>query len=155
MIQEQSPSILQNAVKVGDTILNSVDVHDYCAHDGIMIDGGREYMRRGGDFNRTDVTDLCITTDMPTSVYADRVLWGTRGKDGKDEFKWVLLKDCTNEHLANILENQKKIANHVKHAIYYILHKRAIAAIGNSSYFSFYRDQSLAIRFARQRPDMK
>lgn len=147
--------LLQNAVKVGDKILISIGVHDYMEHDGIMIDGGLEYQRRAGDWKRPDVIDLTITSRMRVSTCADRLLWGTYGKTGMDKFKWVLLKDCTSEHLGNILMTQMNTPEHISKAICYILHKRAVEVMGKDctaaigkDYTSFFKNRALAMGVA-------
>ncbi len=133
----------QNAYQVGDTIIVSAHVHDYVQHDDFAIDGGLEYQRVIGDTSRTDVKDLTIYAKDKVEDYADKVVWGTKGKAGDEKFRWVLLKNCSEEHLLGILKTQKKASDHVVRAICYILHRRVMAAIGGG-YMSFYNNKELA-----------
>ena len=47
---------------------------------------------------------------MKTSAVKPRInpylIWGTRGKDGKQPVKQVQLKDCETDHLQNILKTE-------------------------------------------------
>lgn len=45
----------------------------------------------------------CLPTDS-LEVLKEKLLWGTYGPPGaKHSLKWVLLKDCSSDHLTNIL----------------------------------------------------
>jgi hypothetical protein len=142
---EQEIGLRQNAYQVGDTIIVSRNVHDYVEHNGFAIDGGLEYQRLIGDRGRTDLTDLTIYAKDKVEDYADKVVWGTRGKNGDEKFRWVLLKNCSEEHLLGILKTQEKAAEYVRRAVCYILHRRVMAAIGGG-YMSFYNNRELAER---------
>ncbi len=102
--------IIQNAVRIIKTgeILQSNHVHDYqsVTVDGrhIMIDGGREYFR-SSNLSHNDVDNLCLTDDQPKKEIRNKLLWGTRGKTGKDPLKWVFIKDCEPDHLQAIIDN--------------------------------------------------
>ena len=141
--------ILQNAVKVGDEILISNDVHDYLMHDGIMIDGGRDYLKRSGDWTRPDVTDLTICDDEPIEQYYYKLLWGVR-TEGVVTYKFMYNLDS--DHLGNILRTQKNAAAHAKKCICYILHQRAKDAIRKAmetigdDYTTFNKNHKLAIK---------
>lgn len=50
--------------------------------------------------------------------------WGTYGKDGKQPFKYILLKDAETDHLKKILETQHHISSLYKELIEYILKTR-------------------------------
>ena len=41
-----------NGLQVGDDIIYSRYRHDYREHNGAMVDGGRDYFRRGGDVGK-------------------------------------------------------------------------------------------------------
>ena len=143
---ETRPHLLQNAAMVDDTIIVSRHVHDYVECKGFAIDGGLEYQRIAGEMNCPRFVNLAIYSDMPVEEYADRVVWGTRGKDGTEEFRFVLLKGCSNGHLIGILETQKRAAQFVKDAVCFILHRRALAMIGMSpEYFIRNNDKALEI----------
>lgn len=132
----------QNAFKVGDTIIVSRSVHDYVEHNGFAIDGGNEYQRLIGDTSRKDLVNLSIYEKDKVEDYVDKVVWGTRGKDGTEKFRWVLLKDCSEEHLLGILKTQPKAAEHVKRAISLILYRRVMEVIGGG-YMAFYNSKEL------------
>jgi hypothetical protein len=56
-------------------------------------------------------------------VIFENIVWGTRGKDGKQPLKYVLLKDCDKEHLKAILENQN-VGETMEKALKYWIDKK-------------------------------
>lgn len=118
--------IAQNAIriKLKNEILISKHVHDYVeSKDGnIAIDGGNEYCRRIG-CTGDKVEELSFGVDSPIEVKADRILWGSYGKSGKEPLQYVLLKECSTSHLKNIIKNCK-ISEELKNIINYILENR-------------------------------
>lgn len=103
--------LIQNAIRTPDgTILDSRSRHDYKSYvDTIngqtyMVDGGLDYIRRSIGL----VEDLTLHDDDPHEVIREKLLRGTRGKDGKGEFRQVLLKDIDDEWLNNIIEYEEK-----------------------------------------------
>lgn len=107
-------NILQNAIKITDNgktvFLQSIHCHDYVSHtltDGqvVAVDGGRDYLRRIGPINDHGIEDYSLTDEMPMETIADRLLWGTRGKNGDQPLTYMLLKDCSKAHLKAILEH--------------------------------------------------
>jgi len=111
------PTLLQNAAYVyeEDLYLVSSHVHDYIEHtlaadsSVLILDGGREYCRRGGDFIRLDAQnryqEYCLTDEDPFEVIAAKLLWGTRGKDGKQPLRFRPIKEFEVDHLRAILAN--------------------------------------------------
>ena len=112
--------IIQNAIKIIEskepTYLVSAHRHDFVTYSfsdscSISVDGGKDYLRRCGNFS--DVGKLYIewslTNKNTFKTICNRLLWGTRGKDGDEEFKYVLLKDCSKTHLRAILKTQDQI----------------------------------------------
>lgn len=114
--------ILQNAVKIIEdpnniTYLVSFRRHDYVVHqfkDGtdIMLDGGclggggGYYVRSNGLLDRPNqCQDWMLNDNDDFQKIKDRLLWGTRGKSGKEPLKWVPLKECETDHLKNILKD--------------------------------------------------
>ncbi len=89
-------ALIQNALRIVETdlYLVSTDVHayvEYAFRDGriIAIDGGKEYARRAGDCLNADANFLdgryeewCLNDTDPIEWIRNRLLWGTRGKDG-------------------------------------------------------------------------
>lgn len=106
--------ILYNAVMTPDgTILHSKHRHDYVSHtdsvsgETYFVDGGYDYMRRS--VNTVPATELSLTTDDPHDVVRQRLTWGTYGVDGKQQKKYVKLKDLTDKHIGNILRTQEQL----------------------------------------------
>lgn len=131
----------QNAIYIpeDDLYLISSHVHDYREHklrDGktIAVDGGKEYARRAGDLEQLSdaeryheylVTDL----DPFEPVVVDRLLWGTRGKDGKSEMRFRPIKELAHaedgiNHMQAILDNCLNISPLHKRVVEYWLAKR-------------------------------
>lgn len=111
--------IVANRIRTPDgTILESMHRHDYRTY---VDANGKEYMVDGGlDYLRRNVHDDAPYEEL--SVYADDLhieirnvfKWGTRGKDGKQPLKYVVLKDLTTEHIEAILDTQSHIAGHIR-----------------------------------------
>lgn len=106
-------AIIQNAVYLTkeNKFLMSKHVHDFVSFvvDGqqCSIDGGNEYLKRSGSFeNMPGIAEWSLDDSDPFEEIAAKLLWGTRGKDGKDPFRWVPLSECTTEHLRAILNTQ-------------------------------------------------
>lgn len=51
-------------------------------------------------------------------------IWGTNGKNGDEPFKRVLLKNCTKEHLENILKNVPNIHEETEKVIKYLINEK-------------------------------
>jgi len=51
--------------------------------------------------------------------------WGTNGPDGKEKTHYVLLKDCSIEHLKAILANVPHIGEETKKVIEYLIQKKS------------------------------
>ena len=115
--------ILQNAILImennlEDDFLVSSHVHDFQEYifkngDTVYVDGGRDYIRRGGSVIQNNVDygktwmEWCLTDDEPFYTIKSKLLWGTRGKDGKQPFKYVRLLNCDTNHLKMILKTQQ------------------------------------------------
>lgn len=130
--------ILQNAVRVisEDKIYVSRHTHDFVSFvtpDGEngFIDGGLDYIRAGGAAfgEHKDIEPLFIVVneninDDDMDLIANRAVWGTRGKDGKEPLKYIKLKDATTEHLEAILRTQPIGGKWIEKAIRHILKER-------------------------------
>ena len=121
LVEERKKStLIQNAVynRLDGQFYVSRHRHDYVViplgEGHTFIDGGTDYQRRG--FNDHPDLDLSFTLfeGSSESDLIDHLLWGTYGKNGDEPFRWVLLKDCSSEHLQNILENVPNLCPHVK-----------------------------------------
>lgn len=118
-MQTERRKLIQNAVYVPekDRYYKSGNVHDFVhveLEDGksFFLDGGTEYLRRGGDFElfmNGRVQERNLHEDSPADEILDRFLWGTYGLEGSNERKWVLIKDCSADHLEAILKTQRHI----------------------------------------------
>lgn len=110
--------LLVSAITTPDgTRLESAHRHDYNTHvdangETYMLDGGLEYVRRS--VNKEPATDSFVYTDDPHEHIRKWFKWGTRGKTGNDELKWVALQDLSTDHIEAILETQKHINHHIK-----------------------------------------
>ena len=115
--------ILQNAVKIvrkgrPDLYLKSRHRHDYVSEvlpDGtnIFLDGGDLYSD-GGYYTRSNKEIPFQTEDYSVESYfldekdsfekiAKHLLWGTRGKDGKEPLRYIPLAECEKSHLEAII----------------------------------------------------
>jgi hypothetical protein len=111
--------LLQNACHIpeADLYLRSVNVHDFIqwrSEDGRVdyaIDGGHgrgAYVRRVGHDNGR-VFDWCLYDDDPFDLIAERLLWGTFGKEGKEPRRWRPISTLELGHLQAILQTQSHI----------------------------------------------
>lgn len=113
------PQILYNAIMTPDgTILQSKSIHDFVSYEDevsgevYFADGGLAYLKRS--VNKVPATELSLTTDDPHDVVRQRFTWGTYGVDGKQQKKYVKLKDLTDKHIANILRTQQQLPDFVQ-----------------------------------------
>jgi hypothetical protein len=119
------PDVYQNAVKIykddgSIDYLVSTHCHDFVSHqweDGssVYVDGGNEYIRRGWNLDdelqidRVYYEEFSVTQNDSFEFLKEKFLWGTRGKDGNESFKWVRLQECNSSHLKAILRTQDQI----------------------------------------------
>jgi len=98
--------IIQNAIQCPDgTVIVSTHRHDFQEHGGYSVDGGRDYLRRCYPLGAEDlIIELSLTEGSSYELKVERLVWGTYGKDGKDELKYVRLSDCSDGHLKAILK---------------------------------------------------
>lgn len=96
-----------------DRFYKSADVHDFGTielEDGktFYYDGGRDYCRQGGDLSLlgTRILPFNLYDDSPFEQIAKDFLWGTYGPGGKGPFRWVLLSECSLDHLEAIQKTQ-------------------------------------------------
>lgn len=91
----------------------SAHVHDFVTIDlgdkKVSIDGGLEYSRRDGHlalFESGRLISFCLFSDDPFDKIVKEFLWGTYGPGGKGPFRWVLLSECSLDHLEAIQKTQ-------------------------------------------------
>ena len=100
--------ILVNAWKCPDgTILESRHRHDFVSYTdaegrSYFVDGGTEYQRISGE--GLEFVG-CYDTD-PHEKIREVFSWGSYGKDGKQEKRYILLKCLTDQHIDAILRTQ-------------------------------------------------
>lgn len=109
--------ILYNAIRTPDgTILESLTRHDYSIHqdttDGLhyAVDGGTEYLRRGGEGN---AVELSVVDDGTMTIEEVRkhFRWGTYGKDGSAPLRFVKLMDMDDDHLEAVIAHVEECIN--------------------------------------------
>ena len=90
-------------------ILESRSRHDIVFDSsGNFIDGGIDgYVRLGGSVGGWE--SLCVYSDDPHEKIREVLSWGSYGRDGKQEKRYILLKCLTDEHLYAILRTQSHI----------------------------------------------
>ena len=106
--------LLANWIMCPDgTMLPSFHVHDFRSHENYsdkdslsFVDGGREYLRRGGDF-----IEMSVYSDDPFEVIRRFVCRGSRGKDGKQPLKWIPLFRMEDDHLKQLIADFKRGGN--------------------------------------------
>lgn len=118
---------MENIVKI---ILNSAEctqcgdvlvsrfVHDYkeCECRSIFIDGGLDYLRRGGAL--VHLKELSIMSDAPFEVIRKNFERGTFGEKGTDTLHWIKLIDMSDKHLIACLSYCQKLNLYKYYDIY-------------------------------------
>jgi hypothetical protein len=124
--------IIQNAVKI--TCLNppeyliSTHVHDYKTTklpngNHVAVDGGNDYFRRGYKTKHDGYEEFNLDDESPFELVCERLLWGRRGKDGKQPLTYKPLAECSKAHLKAILKNVPNINPLHKKVIEFLLKK--------------------------------
>lgn len=132
-----SGDYLQNAVEIKGRIYKSSHRHDFVTvhlpgGEKGFIDGGNAYIR--WSLNVHEALDkghgesLVVKKTDSLEYRAHKMVWGTRGKDGKESFHWKRLKDCTTNHLKAILEIQRNIRPDIHECIEFLLKGREVDA---------------------------
>lgn len=120
----ESTRILQNALKITEqgkvTYLISTHQHHCNAYTlasggSVFVDGGREYFRRScipttQASDDITVEDWSLMEDDSRNRIYDRLLWGSRGKDGKQPLTFSPFKILEKTHLQAILEYADKLS---------------------------------------------
>ncbi len=106
--------LVQNALWIteGDLYLKSTHRHDWTSHklaDGTLVftDGGLAYV------HRSELPPSVVEWDLYDNdrfdLIAARLLWGTRGKDGKSPLRHRPIASFELDHLHAILKTQLQI----------------------------------------------
>lgn len=103
-----------NAIRTPDgTILHCENRHDYqqhfdkVVHETYMNDGGGYYVRRS--VNIVPFEDLSVWSSDTHEKIRNVFSWGTRGVNGDEPLRQVLLKDMSDDHIKAILRTQRHI----------------------------------------------
>lgn len=103
--------IICNRIRTPDgTIIESKHRHDYVTHKDsnghtYAVDGGKDYLKRASPTGAPPATEMSLYSDSPHEEIREVMSWGTYGKEGKDPFHYVALKDMTSEHILACLKN--------------------------------------------------
>lgn len=92
-----------------ERVLVSKHVHDYqvCScPQATMVDGGDNYGRYGGKDLALVQTNY-IYSDAPHEQIREKVSRGSRGKSGREELKYILLKDIDDQYLQAIIDYEE------------------------------------------------
>lgn len=96
-------------------ILQSKHRYDFVQDEqGNFLDGGLEGYTRMGGHMLMHWENLCVYSDDPHEKKRKAFFWGTRGKDGEQPVKWILLKDLDTDHIEAILDTQRFLPDHIK-----------------------------------------
>lgn len=115
--EEFGPFIVANQVRLpSGKVIRSFHQHDYVSviEDGVtyMVDGGEAYCRRS-----VTGENWSVYSDDPFKEIRKFMVWGTRGLDGRQPLKWIILKNMTEKHIRAVLDTQHKIANWKREAM--------------------------------------
>lgn len=110
--------ILVNKIRTPDgTILESRHHHDYKSYvddngEEYMVDGGLEYIRRS--VNKEPFEELSVNDDDDFTEIRQVFTWGTYGKDGDQQLKYVHLFCMSTAHIIAILDTQTHISQKIR-----------------------------------------
>lgn len=101
------PKILANIIRTPDgTILQSFHRHDFKTHEDTVtkqiygVDGGTAYLKRIGGI----CEDLSVYSDDPHELIREWFSWGSYGKTGKEELRFIKLKDMEDDHVQAVMD---------------------------------------------------
>jgi len=101
------PAYVLNAIRTPDgTVIASRNRHDYVTHldkngEVYMVDGGLDYLRR--NVNNEPHEELSVPSTAPFEDIRKAFAWGSRGKDGKQELRYVTLCEMSDDHLDAVI----------------------------------------------------
>ena len=104
--------LIANKIQTPDgTVLHSKHRHDYVEHRDkngklYMLDGGMSYVRRSAN---GDELDISVDDQQPHEVIREEMLWGSYGKSGEDELRYIKLKDMCIDHINSCLNTQTRM----------------------------------------------
>ena len=107
-------TIIRNSMQTPDgTEIVSRTRHDYVTYEDengetYMVDGGTAYLRRS--INEEEATDTTVMLHHGHDMVREAFQWGTRGEEGDEEVTYLLLKDMTESHMRNIINDGYNVA---------------------------------------------
>lgn len=110
--------IIYNAIRTPDgTILESRHVYDYKTHtdkngEMYVVDGGLEYLRRS--CNDHPLEELSVYLEDGHRVVREVATLGSYGKNGDEQLKYIPIKDMSEEHIQNCLNNCYRMHPHYR-----------------------------------------
>ena len=131
-----SDSIVLNSIQTPDgTIIISRNTYDFVRHldaNGCeyFVDGGNQYLRRGGN---DDYTEMSVT--MGSRRLEDLVTiacWGTRGVDGKSPLSYMPIADMSTDHLKAVLGLTYAIQAPLEFLMKWELNRRSRLTLGEA-----------------------
>lgn len=114
--------IICNRIRTPDgTILESKHRHDYVTYvdangHTYMVDGGKDYLRRNL-VQEAPYEELSVYSDAPHEVIRETMRWGTRGVNGDQPIRYVLLKDMTVDHIQACIDTQYQMLSSYREAM--------------------------------------
>lgn len=112
----ETRKLIQNAVYIpeDDVYIKSLHVHDYRSYTTksgkeVSVDGGLEYSRRTFTLNPDCWFEYNLYSNDPFELICEKLLWGTRGVDGKSPLTFKPIRLLESDHLINILANVPNI----------------------------------------------
>lgn len=121
--------IIQNAIRVGDQIIRSTHRHDSVSLEhssGIYrIDGGHEYFLYSFPYGCCkEFEDLRLTDSNALKTIKNKLIWGTKGKEGDEPLKYIKIKDMEKEHMEKLLfEVRPHLINPLHRTIMHMIYK--------------------------------
>ena len=103
------------------TILQSFHRHDYKEYEDTVsgetyiIDGGTDYFR--GSINKVKAEDLTVYVDDPFEVKREVPVWGTYGKNGDKELRWVSVSEMEDAHIEALVNPNMYVARAIKEVL--------------------------------------
>lgn len=102
--------ILVNGIRTPDgTEIFSRHRHDFVGHDdadgnSYFVDGGTDYLRRVGDWDKCE--DLSVYYEPDDHEHnATNAVWGTFGKNSDQPLKYKTIREMDTDHIEAVLEN--------------------------------------------------
>ena len=113
MIKQES--IILNRIQCNHCfdVITSHHRHDFvtCSCGVVHADGGRAYLKRGYSAASSDgslpYSELSVMSTAPFEELRESLLMGSRGVNGDEPLKWILLCDISDSYLVSLLAYQE------------------------------------------------